>query len=219
MTVTREVSASAEAPVKPARKWTQRDDSERARRAQETRQALITAARQLFTEHGYHAVGVRDFGTLAGVTRGALYHHFGDKERLFLAVFNAVEEDLQAELAERAKKQRGNTWQRLRSNVQAYLEAATRPDVQRITLIDGPAVLGWQRWRQLEDTYSLGALTGALKAAMDAKLIRVQPVEPLAHVLLGSIIEAALLLAHSEDPVKRRAELGKALDGFLRGLE
>ena len=96
---------------------------------------------------------------------------------------------------------------------------ATRADVQRITLIDGPAVLGWARWRKLEDGYSLGALSGALQAAMDAKLIRPQPVEPLAHVLLGSIIEAALLLAHSEDAAERRADVGAALDGLLRGLE
>jgi AcrR family transcriptional regulator len=178
------------------------------------------AARRLFTEHGYHAVSVRDVAAKAGVTRGALAHHFADKEALYLAVFDAVEQELIAEGAHRLAGQPTlDPWAHFRAEIQLYLDAATRPDVQRITLIDGPAVLGWRRWRSLEEGYSLGSLTSVVQAAMDAKLIRWRPAEPLAHLLLGSVMEAALLIAHSEAPEKRRAEVGFALDELLRGLE
>jgi AcrR family transcriptional regulator len=202
--------------VNPPRRWSQRKDSARAMRAEATRAALVAAARTLFTEHGYHGVGVRDVTALAGVTRGALAHHFADKEALFVAVFDAVEQEL---LVQGGPPVVGaDPWSLFRSGVQAYLEAVTRPDVQRITLIDGPAVLGWRRWRELEEGYSLGALTAVLQAAMDAGRIRRRPTEPLAHLILGSVMEAALLVANSDDPAGRKDEVGQALDDLLAGL-
>jgi AcrR family transcriptional regulator len=205
--------------VKSRRSWTQRGDSGRARRAEETRRALIVAARSLFAERGYHGVGVRDITARAGVTRGALGHHFSGKEGLFLAVFDAVERELTGGGQPRDLPPPGDAWAGFRLGIQAYLDAAMRPDVQRITLIDGPAVLGWRRWRALEETYGLGSLIGVLNAAMDADLIRRRPPEPLAHLILGSVMEAALLIAHSEAPEQRRREVGEALDDLLRGLE
>jgi len=93
-----------------------------------------------------------------------------------------------------------------------------RQDVQRITLIDGPAVLGWRRWRELEEVHSLGLLTAALRITMDQGLIRPRPVEPLAHLVLASVVEAALLIANSDDPRMRRKEVGDALDDLLAGI-
>jgi AcrR family transcriptional regulator len=208
--------------VKPIRSWTQRDDSARKKQADETRRALIATGRRLFTEHGYHEVGVRDLTAGAGVTRGALAHHFGHKEGLFLAVFD----DVERELIEAARPPANpapasalaDPWMMFRSGVQAYLDAALRPDVQRITLIDGPAVLGWRRWRELEEGYSLGSLIEVLSAAMAAEVIRRRPPEPLAHLILGSVMESALLIAHSETPETRRMQVGEALDDLLRGL-
>lgn len=204
--------------VNPPRRWTQRRDSVRAQKAETTRQALIASARALFTERGYHGVSVRDVTAHAGVTRGALAHHFADKEALYLAVFDAVERELIAQGGASQAEPQADPWNQFRASVQLYLEAATRPDVQRITLIDGPAVLGWRRWRELEEGYSLGALTSVLQAAMDAGRIRKRPVGPLAHLILGSVMEAALLVANSEDPAQRRAEVGQALDDLLGGL-
>jgi AcrR family transcriptional regulator len=203
--------------VNPPRRWRQRKDSARALRAEATRLALIAAARQLFTEHGYHGVGIRDVTALAGVTRGASAHHFADKEALFLAVFDAVERELLSQSGEPPGAE-ADPWSLFRAGVQAYLDAVTRPDVQRITLIDGPAVLGWRRWRELEEGYSLGALTGILQAAMDAGRIRRRPIEPLAHLILGSVMEAALLVANSDNPARRKDEVGQALDDLLAGL-
>ena len=203
--------------VKPQRRWTQSRTGARARQAESTRQRLVAAARGLFSECGYHAVSVRDVAAQAGVTRGAFAHHFPDKEALFLAVFDQVERELLS--AEKVRPAGEDPWTMFCAGVQDYLFAATRPDVQRITLIDAPAVLGWRRWRELEEGYSLGALTQVLQAAMDAGRIRRRPVEPLAHLILGSVMEAALLVAHSDDPIGRRAEVGQALEDLLRGLK
>lgn len=207
--------------VNPPRGWSQRKDSARAQRAGATRQALVTAARELFTERGFHDVGVRDVTARAGVSRGALSHHFPDKKALFLAVFDAVERELIAENEGTGPAPAdADPWAQFRAGVQLYLQAAAaRPDVQRITLIDGPAVLGWRQWRQLEEAYSLGTLTAVLQAAMDSGRIRKRPVEPLAHLILGSVMETALLIADSDDPERRRIEVGQALDDVLAGLE
>jgi AcrR family transcriptional regulator len=195
-------------------------EGSRDSQAEATRLALIKSARALFTARGYHDVGIREFAAAAGVTRGALYHHFGDKESLFLAVFDAVEQEMMAQSARPPSIEVGDdAWCMFRKGIQAYLDAVVRPDVQRITLIDGPAVLGWARWRALEETYSMGDLTRVLGLAMKEKLIKKQPLEPLAHLVLGSIIEAALLIAHSKKPKQRRIEVGNALDTLLRGLE
>jgi AcrR family transcriptional regulator len=177
----------------------------------------MSAARELFSERGYHAVSIRDVAATAGVTRGAFAHHFPDKEALFLAVFDQIERELLATPGQPPND--ADPWAMFRAGVQAYLAAATRRDVQRITLIEGPAVLGWRRWRELEEHYSLGALTGVLNAAMEAGRLRRRAVEPLAHLILGSVMEAALLVANSDDPSLRREEVGQALDDLLAGLE
>jgi len=162
---------------------------------------------------------VRDLAARAGVTRAAVAHHFGDKEGLFVAVFQAVEEGLIAEIADQGAAQAHlDTWARFRSGLQLYLRAATRRDVQRITLIDGPAVLGWLRWRGLEEALSLGELRQVLQAAMDEGLIRSRPAEPLAHLIHGSVMEAALMVANAEDPEARSREAGEALDDLLQSL-
>jgi AcrR family transcriptional regulator len=205
--------------VNAPRQWSQRRDGPRALKAEETRQALVAAARELFAQRGYHDVGVRDLTARAGVTRGALAHHFGDKEGLFVAVFEAVERDLIAEIADHGAAQADlDAWSQFRSGLRFYLQAAARPDVQRITLIDGPAVLGWLRWRQLEEALSLGSLIEVLQAAMDGGHIRRRAAEPLAHLIHGSVMEAALMVAHSERPEARGAEVGAALDDLLQGL-
>ena len=219
MTLTREVLSGFMDEVKAQRRWSQRKDSDRAQQAEATRQALIAAARVLFAERGYHGVGVRDVTARAGVTRGALSHHFSGKEDLFLAVFDAVEHELIASGAGQAADPSDlDAWSRFRAGVQAYLDAVMRPDVQRITLIDAPAVLGWKRWRALEEAYSFGGLVAVLGLAMEQGLIRNRPAAPLAHLILGSVIEAALLIAHSDDPGKCRRDVGDALDDLLQSL-
>jgi AcrR family transcriptional regulator len=195
----------------------------RADQAEATRAALVQAARRLFAAQGYHATGTHDVVAHAGVTRGALYHHFPDKESLFLAVFHDVEISLinpsdQASTGAAGPGRGGDAWSQFAARLQGFLTAVLEPEAQRILLIDGPAVLGWDKWRELESHYGLGMLTFALENAMQSGIIRRQPPRPLAHLLLAALEEAALLIAHAPDPVSTRIEVGKTLDSLMEGL-
>jgi AcrR family transcriptional regulator len=197
---------------------------ERKRRTQversaATRAALIGAARRLFAERGYAAVGTPEVVAAAGVTRGALYHQFAGKADLFLAVYEAVEQ----EIAERigglvAAAGATDPLEALTAGAEAFLDACAEPEVQRIVLIEAPAVLGWDTWRAVGLKYGLGLTEGILRAAMEAGRIGEQPVRPLAHVLIGALDEAALYVARAEDPAAARAEMGAVLERVVRGL-
>jgi AcrR family transcriptional regulator len=153
----------------------------------------------------------------AGVTRGALYHHFAGKEDLFRAVFEDVEREVTERVA-RVAATNTDPLDALRRGCQEFLDAALDPAVQRIVLVDAPAVLGWSAWRELEARYGLGLTTMGLQAAMDAGAIERQPLEPLAHMLLASLNEAALLVAGADDPVATRADVGEVVDHLLDRL-
>jgi AcrR family transcriptional regulator len=188
-----------------------------AERAGATRQALITAGLRLFVEKGYHASSTEEIVTAAGVgTRGALYHHFTDKRALFLAVFERVQEDLLAAAARAVAI--GDALDRLRSGLVGFLDASLTPDVQQILLIDGPAVLGWQRWRALEQRFGLGAIQALLNRAVREGTLRAQPLDVLAHLLLAVVDEAALFIANADDPPAARAQAIAAVDQLLVGL-
>jgi len=193
--------------------------SKHAERSEATRAALIGAARPLFAERGFAGVGTEEIVRAAGVTRGALYHQFRDKRDLFAAVF----EQLEVEIAQRtgvaaAAAGTDDPLVELRAGAGAWLDACTEPDVQRIVLLDGPAVLGWELWREISLRYSLGLMEAVLQLAVDAGQIARQPVRPLAHVLLGAIDEAALYVATAEDMTTARAEVGEVLDRLLAAL-
>lgn len=190
-----------------------------AERSEATRGALVAAARPLFAEKGYAAVGTEEIVRAAGVTRGALYHHFGGKRDLFEAVYEQIE----AELAERiaAGALAGNAaspLEAMRAGADMFLQACTEPEAQRIVLLDGPSVLDWDRWREIAARYGLGLIEASLEAAIEAGAIRAQPVRPLAHVLMGALDEAAMLVARADDPERMREEVGRTLDSLLDGL-
>ena len=188
-----------------------------AERSTATQAALLEAARALFTEHGFAGAGRDKIARRAGVTRGALYHHFGTKQDLFLAVV----EDLEAELGERlvaAASAGTNPLEELRLGCQAFLDAALDPAVRRIVLLEAPAVLGWQAWRELDERFGLGLIKMVLLAVVAAGLIEEQPVDPLAHMLLAALNEAAMLVAQAKDPVAARADVGATVDRLLSRL-
>jgi AcrR family transcriptional regulator len=190
-----------------------------AERSEATRAALVGAARPLFAARGFAGVGTEEIVRAAGVTRGALYHQFRDKQDLFAAVF----EQLELELAQRtgaaaAAAGTDDPLVELRVGAEAWLDACTEPEVQRIVLLDGPAVLGWERWREIGMRYSLGLMEAVLQLAVDAGQIARQPVRALAYVLLGAVDEAALYVATAEDPKTARAEVGEVLDRLLASL-
>jgi AcrR family transcriptional regulator len=201
---------------------TGRADSAPARRTQEerseaTRAELIAAARRLFAQRGYTAVGTEEIVRAAGVTRGALYHHFAGKPQLLEAVYEQVETELTEKIAEGALAG-PDPMAALSAGAEMFLDSCLEPEVQQIVLLDAPAVLGWDRWRAIAAEHGLGLVEGALGAAMDAGLIARQPLRPLAHVLMGALDEAALLVARAEDTDAARAEVGDILNGILEGL-
>jgi AcrR family transcriptional regulator len=188
-----------------------------AERTATTREALLRAGRELFAEHGFAGTPREDIVERAGVTRGALHHHFGRKEDLFRAVFAQLEEELCLDIANAALSGTDSMSQ-LRLGSEAFLDAALNPAFQRIVLVDAPAVLGWDEWRELDAHYGLGLMTAGLQLAMNDGFIEKRPVELLAHLLLAALNEAALLVASSDDPELTRREVGETIDHLLSRL-
>jgi AcrR family transcriptional regulator len=189
-----------------------------AERAEATRAALIVAARRLFTASGYDGVGTEEIVRAAGVTRGALYHHFGGKRELLDAAY----EQLEAESTERVARvvlgsELESPLQAMKAGIAAFLDECAEPELRQIALHDAPAVLGWDRWREIGEANGLGLIEASLIAAIEAGEIRPLPVKPMAHVLLGALDEAAMLVARSEDPASR-AEVTSVLLAVLESF-
>jgi AcrR family transcriptional regulator len=184
-----------------------------------TRGALVAAARPLFAERGYAGVGTEEIVRAAGVTRGALYHHFAGKRELFAAVYEQIEAELSERIAAEALDAGATApLEAMRSGARMFLRACTVPEVQRIVLLDGPSVLGWDRWREIAAEHGLGLIEATLQAAVDAGAIAAQPVRPLAHLLMGALDEAALLVARSDRPEEALVEVSGTLDSLLAAL-
>ena len=190
----------------------------KAEQGEATRAALIAAARRLFAERGYAAVGTEEIVRAASVTRGALYHHFAGKQELFQAVYESVEQQLVEQIAASALAGASDPLEALRAGAQAFLDACEDPAVQRIALVDAPSVLGWEQWREIGLRYGLGLVQATVQAAIDAGQIDPQPVAPLAHLLLGAIDEGAMLIARAEDGGETRKQVGASVERFLLAL-
>jgi len=188
-----------------------------AERSEATRTALMDAARRLFAERGYADVGTEEIVREAGVTRGALYHHFDGKRDLLRAVYEQIEGEIAQDLAERAVPG-ASVLETLRLGADRFLDRCLEPEVQRIALLDAPAVLGWEQWREIGARYGLGLISALLTAGIEAGELRRQPVDPLAHALLGALDEIAMLVARADDPARARAEAGETLTGLIEAL-
>ena len=190
-----------------------------AQRREATRAALIGAARELFADRGFAAVGTSEIVQRAGVTRGALYHHFADKHDLFRAVYERVEQELTERIVtEVPLAGADDPVTVLRRGTARFLDACLEPEVQRIALLDAPAVLGYEVWREIGERYGLGLIAAALQSAVESGALPAQPVRPLAHVLLGALDEAALYIARADDVAGARREIGETLDRLLTAL-
>jgi AcrR family transcriptional regulator len=186
-------------------------------RSQTTRAALVGEARRLFAERGYANVPADEVVTAAGVTRGALYHHYGDKQGLFRAVFEEIEREVTEQVAT-AVASESDLWQVMLRGLSAFLDACERPEVVRIALTDAPAVLGWQTWREIEAEYGLGLIIALLDRAVDEGLVAPQPAPVLAQIVLGALIEAALLIAAADDRESARASAERSVRALVSGL-
>lgn len=188
-----------------------------AERREATRAALIDAGRKLFAERGFDSVSSEEIVAAAGVTRGALYHHFEGKRGLFEAVFERIEDELVANF-DFSDLAADDPLSVLIEAVDQFLDLSLEKDVQRIGLIDGPSVLGWETWHEIEEAHGLGLIEGALNAAAEAGQLRDVPIPEVALMLLGAMIEAALQLARAKDQAEAKRRTGEALRALLEGL-
>ena len=189
------------------------------KRAVATRACLLAAARELFTETGYHATGTTEIVTRAAVTRGALYHHFADKEELFQEVFRTIDAELVNRSNSAAAALSGDTWSKIVAAFSQYLQlVASNVEYQRILLIDGPAVLGWARWRELQSEFVAKGTAEALQLLMDQGLVARQPAEPLAYLIQAALNDAAMTIAHSQNPAQASEDAMAAFLFLLQGI-
>ena len=177
---------------------------------------VLATARRLFAERGYAAVGLEEVAAEAGVTRGAVYHHFRSRLGLFEAVLAEVQRAVATEV-ERAAAAETDPWRALEAGCRAFLRASSAPDARRTALVDAPAVLDWNAWRQQDAANSGRLLHGALHELAAAGALAAAP-GAAAALLSGAMNEAALWIADAADPATATAEAEAVLGRLLAAL-
>lgn len=186
--------------------------------AARTRRRLLEAGRAIFSQKGFGAASTGEIARQAGATRGALYHHFDGKDELFRALFEAMEEDLLERVGEAIADE--ETFEgRLKRGIESFLDQCLDPDVQRIVLLEAPAVLGWEQWRDIDEKYAHGLIREFLRDGMDEGKIEEQPVEPLTQLVMGALTQAAMALARSSEPERDRERMASSLIRLIEGLQ
>ncbi len=188
-----------------------------AERRAATRGAILQAAEDLFSRQGFAAVTVDEIAAAAGVAKGAVYHHFPAKEAIFEAVFEETSQVLVRRVMAASSHAR-DVLDGMVVGSRAYFAACAEPATGQVILRDGPAVLGWEKWRRIDAEHFGRMIPAALKAAMDQGLLAPQPVEPLARLLVGAVTEAAVACAASADPARTGREHVAALEAVIEGL-
>ena len=186
-------------------------------RGEATRGQLVAIAMRMFAERGYEDTSIEAVLREAGVSRGSLYHHFASKEALFEAVAEEVETSVGAQTVAAASGSAGPV-EALRAGFLAWIRLAGDPVVRRILLIDGPSVLGWERWRAMEEHHALGLIRAVLQLIADEGKLRPESVATLANILLASVNEVALLVARSDDQEAAMQAGADAIDELLQRL-
>lgn len=189
----------------------------RAEHVEATRKALLKAARKQFAADGYAHVSTEQVVRAARVTRGALYHHFTDKRDLFAAVASQISDEI-LERVKAATLAAPTTWDGLLAGMHAFLDAFLQRDVYRIVVLDAPSVLGLEHLRSSEKDDARSFLALGLEELMTAGEIERQPPDTLAHLLLGSMMEAAMLIAVADDHEATRRDVGATLERIITGL-
>jgi AcrR family transcriptional regulator len=189
----------------------------RAAQGRATRGQLIEVATRLFAEHGYEGTSVEAVLSAAGVSRGALYHHFAGKEALFEAVVSAVSDQVTVELTE-AVRGCADPLDAMRTAAIAWIGLAADPVIQRVVLVDAPSVLGWDRWRAMDDGRTLGAMRAMLQAISDSGRLPAELVGPFSHMILAALDEIVLVIARAPDSAAAVAEGRMAVQALIDRL-
>jgi AcrR family transcriptional regulator len=190
----------------------------RAEQVAQTRAALIDAGRRLFGADGFRGTSVEDLAKAARVTTGALYHHFPTKTDLFEAVFEATHTELMMAAKDAAHGAAGSL-EELARGFDAFLDGVLQPDVQRILVIDGPAVLGLTRFTEVDERYAFAVIADSLRAANAAGTVRVADPDTVTRLLLGALTRGAMLIAGSTDPKSTRHAVSDSMRALLNSFE
>lgn len=183
-----------------------------------TKDLLIDLASRRFAENGFAATPLDALIHEAGLTKGALYHHFRSKLDLFEAVYIRAEEEV-AQRINAASVDASDPWDQLLAGCDAYLEACTDPGLQRILRRDGPSVLGWDKWSEIDAQYGSGKLESFLEILRQSNVIRVSSAKALAHLLSGALNEATFWIARAENQSEALEQSRKVLREMLQGLQ
>lgn len=187
----------------------------------DSRERLVAVATELFGARGYHQTGTEEIVRRSGVTRGSLYHHFADKEALFEEVFDRADQEVSARVraAAAAAAERGeDAWSVFLAGWDAVLDTAVDAPLQRIRVVDAPAVLGWQKWQERNARYTLANIEAGLVSLLEQGVLAPQPISPLAVLLMGLSNQAVAAIAGASDPVRARRDIGAAVRRLLDGL-
>jgi AcrR family transcriptional regulator len=187
-----------------------------AERRAATRRALLDAARSLFAEKGYHGTAAEEIVQRAGLTRGALYHHFEGKKDLFRAVVDEMESEIDEEI-EAAERAQSGLPEAVTAGYRAFLDAVLDPEMKRTFFLDGPSVLGWE-WREIDARHAVGKIEEGLEALIAEGFMEPQPISPLARLINGALLEAAFFVTASDDPEAARDEVWGSMERLVGGL-
>ncbi|ALG06014.1 TetR/AcrR family transcriptional regulator [Kibdelosporangium phytohabitans] len=186
-------------------------------RSKATQAALMKAARPMFAERGYANVAADEIVAAAGLTRGALHHHFKDKQGLFRAVFEQIETELSDEI-DAAIATADDTATRMAISLRTFLDVCERPEVLRIALLDAPTVLGWDTWREIESEHGLKLINRLMTQAASEGVLAHEPSEVLTRFVFSVLVEAVMVIAHADDATAARAQVEQSLGIVLSGL-
>ncbi|MEV6325565.1 helix-turn-helix domain-containing protein [Nocardia sp. NPDC051787] len=192
-------------------------ESVREKYAESTRQTLFDTALRLFAERDYADLSAEELVRAAGLTRGALYHHFDGKRGLFEAVMSELEGRAAQRIRE-ATATSSDPFERADRGVAEFLNICAEHDYRQIVLLQGPLALGWQRWRELDQQHLGGLVVDAVRALLDAELIRPHPAELVASAFYGALTELSLTIADTDHADRTRAQATRLIQDLLGGL-
>lgn len=208
-----------ESPARSARPQPDRGDRRtQAERSEATTEELVAAARQLFAENGFAGTSIEEIVRSAGVTKGAMYHHFKNKEDLFEAVL-CREQQMVEDRVRGAAMQKRTAWGQLKAGCDEFLRASLDPQTQRICMIDGPSVLGPTRMLEIDNPHAVRMISLALEKAMEHRELRKRPVMPLAQLLFGALCQGAMVAARSDDPAGTMTQIQREFQRLLDGIQ
>jgi AcrR family transcriptional regulator len=186
-------------------------------RSETTKRAVVAAARALFADRGYDATSMEQLARHAGISKGALYHHYKDKSDVLAAAYEDLEQELSVRILTVASTHH-DPIDALRGGAHAFLDACCEPATRRLALIDAPAGLGWRRWREIDARNGFGLLRAGLQVAADQGRIQPDHIVERAHLLLAVLMEASLMIGDADDVDATRALVGGLVDEHIDAL-